>query len=173
MTLGELSYILYFSGGISYKGKNWDEAYRMYPSAGARYPLEIYLLVIRVKNTLPGIYHYNVKKHSLELLAKYSINDLNKMMRKIYCNQELTKNPSVILIITAVFERTMLKYGERGYRYILLDVGHFAQNVYLTATAIGIGCCTIGGFLDKEITKLLDLERVGEKPMYSIALGKI
>jgi len=173
ISLEELSYILYFSAGISVKGEDWNEALRMYPSAGARYPLELYVTTLKVRNIDPGVYHYNVKRHSLErLFVDEREKIINKMVR-ICCDQEFIKRSSVVFIITAVFRRTTLKYGERGYRYVFIEAGHLAQNIYLTATAIQLGCCGIGGFLDDEVVALLDLERLEERPIYLLAVGKV
>ncbi|RLE75209.1 MAG: nitroreductase [Thermoprotei archaeon] len=173
ISLEELSYILYFSAGISVKGEDWNEALRMYPSAGARYPLELYIIGLRVKNLHPGLYHYNVKRHSLERLFVSKKQRIIDETVRICCNQEFVKRCSVVFIITSIFGRTTLKYGERGYRYVLIEAGHLAQNIYLTATAIRLGCCGIGGFLDDEVVALLDLERVEERPIYLLAVGKV
>jgi SagB-type dehydrogenase family enzyme len=170
ITLNELSKILYFSFGITKKGKSWNEAKRAYPSAGARYPLEIYVVTLKVRGLPEGIYHYNCKLHGLELIRKIN---LRKDISRLCANQKWVKKASAIIIITCVFERTLMKYGERGYRYIYLDAGHAAQNVYLISTAMSLGCCAIGGFLDDEFNKLLDIEKTTEKTIYLLAIGKI
>lgn len=141
--------------------------FRVYPSAGARYPLEIYLVVNRVKSLEKGLYHYNVKEHSLELLRK---DNFDKFMAEI-TGQDLVAKAGVVIFISAILDRTRVKYGDRGYRFVLLDAGHLAQNVYLVSEALKLQCCSIGGFIDDELNKLLDLEGTSEKVIYLIALG--
>lgn len=169
LTIEQLSKILYFSAGITYNGKTSDETLRAYPSAGARYPLEIYPVVFNLKGLEAGVYHYNIKLHCLELLQE---GNFNREMFK-YIDQEMIKDCSFIIVITAVFNRTKNKYGERGYRHILLEAGHLTQNTYLITTAMGVGCCTIGGFLDNEINKLLNIDGLSESAIYMAAIGTL
>lgn len=70
-----------------------------------------------------------------------------------------------------IFPRTTLKYKERGWRYIFIETGHLAQNVYLLSTALNFNCCSIGGFIEDQIIKLLDLKENVEVPIYLIAVG--
>ena len=142
---------------------------RVSPSAGARYPLEIYPLIFSAKDLDCGIYHYNVKSHSLELLKK---GDFKSQFFKCV-GQDMILKCSMLIVISAIFNRTKDKYGERGYRYVLLDAGHLAQNAYLIATRLSLGCCTIGGFLDNEINKLLKIDGLTESSIYLIAIGTL
>lgn len=166
-----------FEDAFSPKGINkekikdsWDASTRTYPSAGARYPLEIYLIIFESKEMELGIYHYNVKEHSLELIKKGNFRDL--MVELLY-GQELVKKASLVILISAVFSRTQNKYGERGYRYILFDAGHLGQNIYLVATSMNLGCCAIGGFKDDEINELLRLDINEENVIYAFCVGKV
>jgi SagB-type dehydrogenase family enzyme len=84
---------------------------------------------------------------------------------------EIVSQASLVVIMVAVFARTCRKYGERGYRFVLLDCGHVAQNLHLVATAIGLGSVGIGGFLDDELNDVLDLDGVGEAVVHTIAVG--
>lgn len=169
LSLKEISTLLFYSSGIIHKGETWDESSRPYPSAGARYPLEIYPVMLNSKEINNGIYHYNLKEHSLECISEGDYKD--KLFE--YTNwQEMVKNASMVLLISAVFKRTEMKYGDRGYRYVFLDAGHMTQNIYLVSTSIEVGCCTIGGFLDDEINKLLDLDGVNESVIYIAVIGK-
>lgn len=169
LTLREISTLLLFSGGITYKkGQNWNKALRAYPSAGARYPLEIYLIINTVKLIEKGLYHYNVKEHSLELLRT---GDFRKFIGK-NTGQKWLEKAGIIILISAVFDRTRVKYGERGYRFVLLDAGHLAQNMYLAANALNFGCCGVGGFADNKFNQLLDLQGQGEQIIYLLGIGK-
>lgn len=157
ISLSKLSRLLKFSAGIV------NPKHRAYPSAGARYPLEVYLIL----NGCPkrGVYHYNVKSHCLELLIP---GNFSKFIQKI-TTQDFLKKASAIMLISAVFPRSEIKYGTRSYRYMLFEAGHLAQNVHLLATSMGLKCCAIGGFIDSELDKLLDLDK-RESVIYMIGL---
>lgn len=163
INLHKLGSLLYFSAGIRIDGSK--RAKRFYPSAGARYPLEIY--VLSLDSTLPqGIYHYYVRGHLLEQLTKGNVESVGKCFQ-----DEWTGNSSVILVITAVFRRTTMKYADRGYRHILIEAGHLGQNIYLQCAARNISCCAIGGFIDSEIEKMLGIDGISESVVYVMTLG--
>lgn len=169
LSLKELSTLLYFSAGI--KGSNYVVGgERFYPSAGARYPLEVYPLVLNVEGLKNGIYHYYVKSNALEVLDISG--GIEKEIRK-NIDLDWAKESTLILIITAIFYRTQMKYYERGYRHILSELGGLNQNIYLLSTALGIGCCSMGGYFDDGINKLLDLEYPIESVIGATAVGKV
>ena len=171
LALKTISKVLYFSCGIRNHKKmqgDFNRSLRMYPSAGAKYPLEVYPVILKSKEIPPGIYHYNVKWNSLELLLK---GNFKKKFGEI-TGQNWVKKSTMIVIITAAFPRTIIKYKERGWRYIFLEAGHLAQNIHLISTALKLKFCAIGGFLDKEIINLLELNSKSELPLYLIAVGK-
>ena len=141
----------------------------MYSCAGARYPLEVYVAILESIEVPPGIYHYNIKWNTLELLLK---GDFKQEFSQSITNQQWIKKSGMIIIITAVFGRTLIKYKERGWRYIFFEAGHLAQNVHLVTTSLKLKCCAIGGFVDQKIIKLLDLNPHSEFPLYLIAVGK-
>jgi len=165
----ELSYLLFASCGLINLGKTLDESRRPYPSAGARYPLEVYPLVLNCEEIKNGLYHYNVKENSLELLLE---EDLRYWVTKNTNGEKWTATTAVIFIITGVLDRTRIKYGERGYRYALLEAGHLGQNICLLATELGLGSCALGGYIDQEVDKLLDIDLQKEFTLYLIAVGK-
>lgn len=167
--LDELATLLKFSSGITkMSGSDWNTGLRAYPSAGARFPLELYLAVNKVRSLKNGLYHYNLKEHSLELLRQGSFNDLLSKNT----DQGFVKESSFVVIVTAVFERTRIKYEDRGYRFILLEAGHLGQNLYLVSTALKIKCCACGGFIDQDLNSFLDLEGQNEKAIYTFAFGR-
>lgn len=170
LDLKNLSQLLYYSAGITEKDADFNKTRRSYPSGGARYPLEVYPLVLKGYNGLKeGIYHYNVKEHSLErLLEKKDLAD-DIFPQAIW--QEMVIRAPVVLVVSAVFKRTTMKYQDRGYKYVLLEAGHLGQNIYLTSTALGIRCCGLGGFDDYRLNNLLDLDGEDEAVLYVFALG--
>lgn len=165
----ELSTILHYTAGIRSSGVDVT-GNRFYPSAGARYPIEIYPIVLNCVGIKPGIYHYHVRSHSLEFLWTYP--DLNDRLLKNIKQHEFISS-SCIFVITAVSNRTELKYGPRGYRHILMEVGHVCQNLYLTAAGLNLGACAIGGFLDSGFNTLLDLDGYIEKTLLVVSVGKL
>lgn len=164
----EISTLLFFSAGITKRVKDWNKASRFYPSAGARYPSEVYLIVFSSDDFAKGLYHYNVKTHSLELLLK---EDLKKQVFKVI-KQKWVKRASVLLIVTSVISRSEVKYNSRAYRFCLIEAGHLGQNIYLVSTALNLKCCAIGGFIDEDINSLLDFDDNNEFASYILAIGK-
>lgn len=173
LNLKEVSKLLFFAYGITgygYYDDGSSQSFRSAPSGGALYPLEIYPVLLNVKGAKKGIYHYNVKNHLLELLREGDYRD--KLYN--YClRQELVKTASIMFLITGVFYRSKFKYGERGYRYVLFDTGHLAQNIYLTATAMNLGPVSLGGFIDDGINEMLQIDGINESIIYIVAIGKI
>lgn len=140
------------------------------PSAGARYPIEIYPLARNVIGTDPGLHHYDHLSQTMELLVR---GDLTVALAdgQLGPNKDLVESAAVTLILTAVFVRTTEKYGDRGYRYILLDAGHLGQNLWLAAAAAGLGCVTIGGFRDEMLNRLVGVDARHEACIYLVCLG--
>lgn len=172
LALEDFSRILYQSYGITGEMTlpgGGTQYLRAAPSAGALYPAEIYLGIRRVTGVEPGVYHYNVKNHELELLIQ---GDLTEDLSRICGGQDYVSKAAVVILISAVFQRTKRKYGERGYRYALLDVGHLGQNIYLACTALGLSVMTTCGFFDDEANKLLRLDGVDETMLYVAFVGK-
>lgn len=169
LSLSQIATIVYYSSGLVYPFRNFDESRRFYPSAGARYPLEIYLASFNIETLGRGVYHYSPKTNSFEFLLKEK--NIAKIMAEI-TGQDWVKESSAVLIISAIYKRTEIKYGSRGFRYILLEAGHVGQSIYLIASALKLKCCAIGGYLDREINALLDLDPDQEIVLYLIALAK-
>lgn len=143
---------------------------RAHPSAGIRFPIETYAVVFHGDEQIPsGLYHYDIRHHRLVSLwdQQLSAADAPSFMRAPWID-----NAAVMLVHTAVFWRTQFKYGERGYRYALIEAGHISQNMHLVAEALGIKCCALGGTNDTEIEKLLDIDGNTESIVYATALGK-
>ncbi|MEE3896912.1 SagB/ThcOx family dehydrogenase [Priestia megaterium] len=169
ITLEQLSTLLYYSYGVIHMDS--DGIIRRPPaSAGARYPIELYIVVNNVKDLRKGIYHYNAEEHALcELPNKqYSVSDWALLSSG---NEEIFEKSSFLIVMTSIFEKSIQKYGERGYRYILLDAGHIGQNLYLMSTDLEIGCVETGGYYEQEIERSIEIDGVREGVIHLVAFG--
>jgi len=168
LTLAQVSQILWSAYGISDSTTYTRRKLRTAPSAGATYPLEIYLMVNNVEGLSPGLYKYVVDAHALTLHAK---GDVSKAVAKACLEQMMLHQAPVSLIYAAVYERVVGRYGDRGAdRYLCMDIGHSAQNVYLQATAMGLATCAIGAFDDEKLTAVIK-PPVQEVLMYLLPVG--
>lgn len=165
VTLEELSTLLYYSVGSNKKSSTSKDR-RMYPSAGARYPLETYIISMNTE-LVNGIYHYNIQEHSLEIVLSLKKFDVTTCFI-----EDWVKSTSCLILLTAIFDRTTIKYSTRGYRYVLQESGHVGQNFYLNATALNVAICAIGGYVDKVLNNLLDIDGVKETVIYVFGIGK-
>ena len=164
LSLVNLSHLLHLAAGITSR----EQQLRAAPSAGALYPLEVYVVVHRVQDLPTGIYHYAVLDHSLEQLFR---GDFRAAMVAAGLGQNFLGQASVCLILSAIWQRTYWKYRSRSYRYVLLEAGHLAQNFYLAATSLGLGACAVGAFIDEALNKSLGLEPLEEEAVYLLAVG--
>lgn len=172
LSILELSKILWLSYGAMGKVDELgvgNRLQRVVPSAGGLYPAEVYLGVRNVKGLDQGLYHYNVPNHDLELLSS---GDPTEQVSKVCCEQPYAKEAGVIVLMSAVLARTKSKYGERGYRYALLDLGHLGQNIYLSCTALELAVMTTCGFFDDVGNEYLKLDGLDETLMYVAFIGK-
>ncbi|MDV3353451.1 SagB/ThcOx family dehydrogenase [Leptothoe sp. LEGE 181152] len=166
ISLDTLSQLLYLAQGIT-----WDEReFRTVPSSGALYPLEIYPIVHRVEGLEPGLYHHAVEHHRLELVQS---GDLRQPLIRAGLNQEFLGEAQVCFVISGIFQRTRWKYHERTYRYVLMEAGHLGQNLYLAATALGLGVCGVGAFFDDALNELLGIDGIEEAALYLVTVGNI
>lgn len=156
MKLADLSALLLYSYGQVHE----NGRFRTAPSAGALYPVEIYVGVRKVDGLDSGIYSYHAANHELTRLRE---GDFADELMRASLNQGFVAEADVVLVLTVIPKRTKKKYGERGYRYLLLDAGHLGENIYLAATALDMGACAIGAFLDSEISGLLNYEGAPEE----------
>ena len=116
-----------------------------------------------------GIFRYDAQRHALE--QRYS-GDARDALAKAALSQESVASAPVIIVITGVFERTEKKYGERGERYVYLEAGHVAQNIYLQCPSLDLGTVSIGAFLDEEVKGVLKLPEDHE-PIYIMPIGHL
>ena len=162
----QLSQLLWAAQGIS----NARGRYRTAPSAGATYPLEIFVACGRngIDGVDDGIYHYNIDSHSLTLHYK---GDVRQELARAALGQGFIYEAPVDIIICALYERATGIYGSRGERYIHMEVGHVGQNIYLQATTLGLATVAIGAFYDEQVREVLRLDE-HYKPLYIMPVGK-
>ncbi|MCX7984431.1 MAG: SagB/ThcOx family dehydrogenase [Bacteroidetes bacterium] len=163
LTLDELSQLLWAGQGIT----NQD-GLRTAPSAGATYPLELLVVVGNVIGISQGIYRYVPSKHSLIVEQR---GDKRKDLYNASLRQSSILQAPCSLIITAIYERTTEKYGERGVKYVHMEVGHVSQNIYLQAEALNLHTVAIGAFFDDQVSSVLRLMK-NEHPLYIMPIGR-
>lgn len=145
---------------------------RTAPSAGARLPIELYAFVMNVEGLSPGIYHYNSRHPSLERLRELSGSQTREILQNAgYGQGTFLKNACVAIIMTAVFRRTIAKYGMRGWRFIFEDAGYIGQNIGLICAAMGLSHTPYGGGFDAEISRVLDFDQQEEGLVLSAIVG--
>jgi len=174
LSLSQLSQILWSAQGVT-----GTMGLKAAPSAGATYPLEIFMFVGKggviaskarqVPEELPaGIYHYEADSHSLRL---HKANDLTPDLARAALDQEFIFEAPVNIVICALYHRTSYRYGRRGERYVHIEVGHVGENIHLQAVALGLATVEVGAFHDEEVRKVLGVD--GQtKPLYIMPLGK-
>jgi SagB-type dehydrogenase family enzyme len=163
VTLADVSQLLWAAQGIT------DPAgYRTAPSAGALYPLEVYLVGGKVATLPAGIYRYKPRGHEL---VKVVDGDKRAELGNAALGQTALKQAPASLVFTAFYERTTQKYRDRGIRYVHMEAGHAAENVFLQAVSLGLGTVVIGAFYDDDVKKVMQLGR-SEEPLYLIPFGK-
>jgi SagB-type dehydrogenase family enzyme len=172
LPLPALGRLLHASYGVrghrKMAGDTEPTADRTAPSAGGRYPLELYVAAQSVEGLGDGVYHYDALAHELELRREGTA---QPAIAELALGQAIAREANVVIAVAAARERTMWKYGQRGYRFLFLDAGHVGQNVYLAATAMGLAPTAIGGFLDAELNALLALPD-DEEAIYLLCVGQ-
>lgn len=159
LNLEEISQLLWAAQGITDKSRGFRSA----PSAGALYPLEIYII------KKDGLFHYNLEEHALQILEK---RDLRAGLCRAAWGQTMVRDAPIDIVICAVFRRVTSKYGERGIRYVHMEAGHCAQNIHLMAVSLGLGSVPVGAFDDAQVKTLLKLDKNIE-PLYIIPIGDV
>jgi len=161
-----LSQLLWAGQGATKISKDFE--LRAAPSAGALYPIETYCAIQNVECLETGLYHYDVRRHELELMSP---GDFREVLAKAALDQDFLAEAGVVFIWTAVFDRTKWKYKDRAYRYVYLDAGQIAQNLALAAVSLGLGSCQVGALYDHEINALLAVDGQEESVVYMTAVG--
>ena len=161
LTLDQVGQVLWAAQGISHGDR------RTAPSAGALYPLTVFLVAGEIQDLPPGVYRYQPGRHGLEGVVE---GDRRRALARAALGQDWVRQAPAVLVLVATYDRTTGKYGDRGRRYVHMEVGHAAQNVYLQAEALGLATVMVGAFRDTAVARVLDLgpDRV---PLALLPLG--
>ena len=165
LSLFQLSQVLWAAQGLTGAGR-----LRAAPSAGATYPLEVFVVAgaDSVEGLDAGIYHYDVANHSLNLCEG---GDLREELSIAALDQEFIAQAPVDIVVCALYERTWRSYGRRAERYVHMEAGHVGENIHLQALSLGLAAVMVGAFDDERVRESMDLaEEV--KPLYIIPVGK-
>ncbi len=149
LNMEELGQLLWSAQGITS-----EEGFRTAPSAGATFPLEMFVVVNDVETLSKGIYQYHPHDHQLEMLRE---EDVSSPLYRACLSQSMILDGGAVLVFAAVFERTTDRYGDRGERYVHNEVGHVGQNIHLQAAALDLGTVVIGAYRDDEVEEILQL----------------
>jgi len=149
---------------------NYARPFRAVPSAGALYPLELFFSTCAVPGLPGGIYHYNPLRREIRRVRDA---DAIPALEAAFIQPELIRNASAVFYLTAVFERVVFKYGDRGYRFALLEAGHVGQALALAAGALGLGCTNLGGFFDRDLDAALGVDGLAWSSLYAAAIGGV
>ncbi|HLZ33248.1 MAG TPA: SagB/ThcOx family dehydrogenase [Nitrospira sp.] len=163
LALDDFGQLLWAVQGITNRA-----GFRTAPSAGALYPLEVYAVAGNVQGLSAGLYYYVLRGHMLHRIADGD--KRQALVRAAYDQPSIAEAPA-ILVLCAVYERVTGKYGERGLRYVHMEAGHAAQNVYLQAVSLQLGTVVLGAFDDKGVKDVLRLDGQ-EDPLYLVPVGK-
>ncbi len=163
LTLNEVAQLLWAAQGITS-----PEGLRTAPSAGALYPLEVYLLVGNVEGLTSGVYHYHPHEHALSKILE---GDRRVALSEASLGQEAVRQGAAVILIAAIYERTTRKYGERGIQYVHMEVGSVAQNIYLQAESLDLGTVFIGAFYDEQVKSVVGLPSQ-EEPLCIMPIGR-
>ncbi len=163
LTLAEVAQLLWAGQGATQSG-----ARRTVPSAGALYPIELYLLSGDVTGLETGLYRYRVIGHDLVELSRQ---DLRAELADAALGQDQVKVAPAVIAIAGAVARTASKYGQRATRYVLMEVGSAAQNIHLQAAALRLGTVVIGAFRDARVMQVLGMSDE-ESPFCIMPIGR-
>jgi SagB-type dehydrogenase family enzyme len=164
LSLAEVGQLLWAAQGIT------DErtGFRAAPSAGALFPLEVFVAAGNVDGLAPGVYRYRPATHDLLRVVE---GDRRNELHDAALRQPPVRNAAAVLAFAAVYARTTGKYGDRGVRYVHMEAGHAAQNVYLQAVSLDLRTVAVGAFVDDAVKAILRLA-ADEQPVYLMPVGK-
>lgn len=166
LRVNDLSALIWATQGLT--AQFGDDFFRTAPSAGGLYPVETYLYIRSVEGLDEGIYHFRPGDFDLEFIRK---GHFARELTEAALQQDLIAGAQVTFIWSAIVARGKWKYKQRAYRYIYMDAGHIAQNLYLAAEGMGFGVCAIGAFYDDEVNRIMGFDGIEETVIYMATVG--
>jgi SagB-type dehydrogenase family enzyme len=166
LKLNDLAALLWAAQGLT--AQFGDTFFRTAPSAGGLYPVETYLNARAVDGLKQGIYHFRPGDFDLELLKE---GDFSRALTEAALQQTVVLEAQATLIWSGLIARGRWKYRQRAYRYVYLDAGHIAQNLYLAGEALGLGICAVGAFYDDDVNSIVNLDGTEETVIYMATIG--
>lgn len=163
LTIDEVAQLLWAAQGITD-----SRGFRTAPSAGALYPLEVHVVIGDVKGVTKGVYKYNPHKHEL---VRVKNGDVRNELTLAAFGQFWIRRGAAVIVLSAIYERTTKKYGEKGNRYVHMEAGHAAQNIYLQAQSLNLGTVVMGAFWDDAVKKIMNMPDE-EHPLCIMPVGK-
>lgn len=163
LKLAEIGQLLWAAQGITH-----PQGYRTAPSAGALYPLQLYLVVRALEDLAPAVYGYDPDRHHL---VKMQEGDRRNLLASAALGQDWLANAAAIVVFAADYKRTTHKYGQRGKRYVHMEAGHAAENLFLQANALDLNTVIVGAFDEEEVASVLGLP-VQEQPLILMPIGR-
>lgn len=145
--------------------------FRAYPSGGGEYPVEIYPVLMRVEGEPLCVTHFDPRDGALSVLPRGAA--IGGLPRALMNADDVLQTAAVLIVLTAIFERSTVKYADRGYRLVLLEAGHVAQNLCLTAAAAGLGSLAWGGYFDDELNRLIGVDGLHEAVVHCVVIGGV
>lgn len=163
LKLAEIGQLLWAAQGITH-----PQGYRAAPSAGALYPLQLYLVAGAAQDLAPGVYGYDPERHHLVMTQA---GDQRNFLAHAALSQDWLADAAIIVVFSAEYKRTTRKYGERGKRYVHMEAGHAAQNLFLQASALDLATVIVGAFDDDKVADVLRLPEQ-EQPLILMPIGR-
>jgi SagB-type dehydrogenase family enzyme len=163
ITLDELSQLLWAAQGVTHVA-----GLRAAPSAGTLFPMELYVVAGNVVELEAGVYKYQSQGHEL---FKLKTGDVRKSLTQAAADQSTVAEAAASIVIMAAYEQMLARYGERGTEYTAIEAGHVSQNIYLQATALGLGTVALGAFIDNEVNEILEAP-ARLMPLYIMPVGR-
>lgn len=170
VALEQLATILQYSYGVTRSSEQTGYAvpFRAVPSAGALYPLDLYVAARDVTGLPGALYHFDPHARSLTRLGGA---ERCEAVAQSFVQKDVSGQAAVLLLMGATFARSTFKYGARGYRFTLIEAGHVAQNACLVSAAFGLGSRCLGGFMDRDLDRALDFNGLTQSAVYAVAIG--
>lgn len=155
---------------LAYSACGFAENRHPAPSAGGLYPLELYVAAMNVEGLVPGLYHYDLRHHRLDRISAI---DCRPSLNEAIFIKDAVNQAAAVFLLTGVFGRSKIKYGERAYRFVLIEAGHIMQNLLIAAQVRDLAACPVGGFVDDVLNDLLQVDGVEEACLYAAVAGTL